>query len=82
MNILIKSSTTGIRVCPKCDGQKVCRAHSVNTLDRLLSMVNIYPYRYRQFPCKSRFCQRGEMLKISKYSKRSKYTFKNDRQHQ
>ena len=59
MNILTKNSTTGIRVCPKCDSQKVCRAHRANTLDRVLSIVNIYTYRCRQFPCKSRFYQRG-----------------------
>jgi hypothetical protein len=59
MNIITKNSTTNIRVCPKCDGQKVCRAQRVSSLDRLLSLANIYPYRCRQFPCKSRFYQRG-----------------------
>jgi hypothetical protein len=59
MSIITKNPTKDIRKCPKCDAQKVCRVHRVTTLDQLLSMVNIYPYRCRQFPCKSRFYQIG-----------------------
>ncbi len=59
MSIIAKSSTKDIRVCPKCDSEKVCRAHRVDSLDRVLAIVNIYPYRCRQFSCKSRFYQRG-----------------------
>lgn len=59
MSIFTKSLTKDVRVCPKCDSQKVGRAHRVGSLDRLLSIFNIYPYRCRQFPCKFRFYQRG-----------------------
>jgi hypothetical protein len=55
MSIFTKNLTKDIRKCPKCDAHKVGRAHRFNKLDRLLSIVNVYPYRCRQFPCKFRF---------------------------
>jgi hypothetical protein len=55
MKLSIESQTRAIRQCPKCQTQKVCRAHRNNKLDEILSVLNIYPYRCRQFPCKSRF---------------------------
>ncbi len=55
MKVLTKSLNKAIRKCPKCQTKKVCRAHRFSRLDRVLSLINIYPYRCRQYPCKHRF---------------------------
>jgi predicted RNA-binding Zn-ribbon protein involved in translation (DUF1610 family) len=43
------------RKCPQCGSVELDRSQRVDFEDRLLSMVNIYPYRCRQHTCKHRF---------------------------
>jgi predicted RNA-binding Zn-ribbon protein involved in translation (DUF1610 family) len=47
------------RKCPKCGSEELDRSQRVDFEDRLLSMVNIYPYRCRQHTCKHRFTAVG-----------------------
>jgi ssDNA-binding Zn-finger/Zn-ribbon topoisomerase 1 len=45
--------------CPKCGTHKVRRANRYGTLDRVLSFVNIYPYRCCQCLSQKRFYSFG-----------------------
>jgi ssDNA-binding Zn-finger/Zn-ribbon topoisomerase 1 len=43
------------RKCPKCGSIDLNRSQRVDFEERLLSMINIYPYRCRQHTCQHRF---------------------------
>jgi hypothetical protein len=45
--------------CPECGTHKVCRASRHGTLERVLAIVNVYPYRCRQCPSRKRFYNFG-----------------------
>jgi hypothetical protein len=38
------------RQCPECGTTQICRAQRVGGLDRILSLVNRYPYHCLQCP--------------------------------
>jgi ssDNA-binding Zn-finger/Zn-ribbon topoisomerase 1 len=59
MTILTNNRSKTTYTCPKCDTQKVGRAHRFGRLDGFISLLNIYPYRCRQCPCKVRFYRFG-----------------------
>ncbi|AFY91347.1 hypothetical protein Cha6605_0039 [Chamaesiphon minutus PCC 6605] len=58
MKMVINNLSASAQKCPKCGTDRVGRAHR-NKFDRLLSLINIYPYRCRQLACKSRFYRFG-----------------------
>ena len=43
------------RKCPKCRSADTARSQRVDLEDRLLSLMNRYPYRCQQQACKQRF---------------------------
>ncbi|WP_373538459.1 hypothetical protein [Chamaesiphon sp.] len=43
------------RKCPKCGSADIARSQRVDLEDRLFSLINRYPYRCQQQPCKHRF---------------------------
>ncbi len=43
------------RKCPKCGSSETARSQRIDLEDRLLSLVNLYPYRCQHFSCKYRF---------------------------
>ncbi|WP_146138330.1 hypothetical protein [Chamaesiphon polymorphus] len=43
------------RKCPKCGSTEVVRSLRVNFSERVLGLVNIYPYRCQKHTCKHRF---------------------------
>jgi predicted RNA-binding Zn-ribbon protein involved in translation (DUF1610 family) len=45
--------------CPECGTNKVRRANRCGTLDRVLSYLNIYPYRCRECLSRKRFYSFG-----------------------
>jgi hypothetical protein len=55
MKLSTKDLNKVVRKCPKCDTSEICRAHRVDRWDRVLSLVNVYPYRCRKYYCKNRF---------------------------
>ncbi|WP_310488022.1 hypothetical protein [Chamaesiphon sp. VAR_69_metabat_338] len=50
--------TKGIRTCPDCGSAKIGRARR-RRIDRIISLVNIYPYSCRIHTCKARFYSFG-----------------------
>jgi predicted RNA-binding Zn-ribbon protein involved in translation (DUF1610 family) len=57
--------------CPKCGSLKVVRSQRVNLLERVISLVNIYPYRCQQHICKHRFQYWGKNLAPSGYRRKA-----------
>jgi hypothetical protein len=53
--MMFKDRSELTQKCPKCDSDRVGRAHRIGLLDRVLSLVNVYPYRCRKYSCKNRF---------------------------
>ncbi|WP_373538820.1 hypothetical protein [Chamaesiphon sp.] len=62
MTMLTKDRPPITHECPRCSHSQVCRAHRVGGWDRVLSMLNIYPYRCRQYFCKNRFYRFGKSI--------------------
>ena len=56
--VLIDRSTTN-RQCPECGTNQICRAHRGGGLDRILSLMNRYPYYCLQCPTDVRFYRTG-----------------------
>jgi predicted RNA-binding Zn-ribbon protein involved in translation (DUF1610 family) len=48
--------------CPECGNEKICRTHRAGKLDRMISLVNIYPYCCRIHTCKARFYRFGRKI--------------------
>ncbi|WP_310429694.1 hypothetical protein [Chamaesiphon sp. VAR_48_metabat_135_sub] len=48
--------------CPECGNEKICRTHRAGKLDRIISLVNIYPYCCRAHTCKARFYRFGRKI--------------------
>jgi predicted RNA-binding Zn-ribbon protein involved in translation (DUF1610 family) len=48
--------------CPECGNEKICRTHRSGALDRIISLVNIYPYCCRTHTCKARFYRFGRRI--------------------
>ena len=61
-NFTNSTAGTTTHKCPKCGTYKIGRAHRADRLDLVLSAVNVYPYRCRQFPCKKRFYRFGRSM--------------------
>ena len=62
MTILATDRSATTHKCPRCGNLQVSRAHRANSWDRVLSLVNIYPYRCRQHHCKTRFHRFGRSI--------------------
>jgi hypothetical protein len=45
--------------CPECGTHKVRRSNRYGMLDRVLSVVNVYPYRCCECPSQKRFYSFG-----------------------
>jgi hypothetical protein len=43
------------RKCPKCGSTDVNRSLRVDFTERVLALVNVYPYRCQKHTCKHRF---------------------------
>jgi hypothetical protein len=43
------------RQCPKCSYPETVRSQRIDLDDRLLSLINLYPYRCQRHTCKHRF---------------------------
>ncbi len=43
------------RKCPKCGHSDVVRSQRIDTIEKMLGIVNIYPYRCQKHTCKHRF---------------------------
>jgi predicted nucleic-acid-binding Zn-ribbon protein len=43
------------RKCPKCGSSEVTRSQRIDLTEKLLSLVNVYPYRCQKHTCKHRF---------------------------
>jgi hypothetical protein len=52
------NTKTAALTCPECSGEKVSRARRQG-FDRVISLVNIYPYSCRIHACKARFYRFG-----------------------
>jgi predicted RNA-binding Zn-ribbon protein involved in translation (DUF1610 family) len=48
--------------CPKCGSQKICRTHREGQRDRIIALLNIYPYYCRDYSCRSRFYRFGRKI--------------------
>ncbi|WP_310426237.1 hypothetical protein [Chamaesiphon sp. VAR_48_metabat_135_sub] len=58
--MLFSSSKVQVdRKCPKCGSLHTARSQRIDLDDRLLSLINIYPYRCQQHTCKQRFTSFG-----------------------
>jgi ssDNA-binding Zn-finger/Zn-ribbon topoisomerase 1 len=55
---LTEQPTTN-RQCPECGTTQICRAHRDGGFDRILSLVNRYPYYCLQCPTDVRFYRIG-----------------------
>jgi hypothetical protein len=53
-----RSNTIAALTCPECGGEKVSRARRKG-FDRVISLVNIYPYSCRIHTCQTRFYRFG-----------------------
>jgi predicted nucleic-acid-binding Zn-ribbon protein len=49
------SKTQIDRKCPKCGSSDVTRSQRIDLTERMLALVNIYPYRCLKHTCKQRF---------------------------
>ncbi|WP_309738448.1 hypothetical protein [Chamaesiphon sp. OTE_20_metabat_361] len=49
------SKTQVDRKCPKCGCAEVVRSQRIDLTDRMLSLINVYPYRCQKHTCKNRF---------------------------
>jgi hypothetical protein len=52
------NTKTAALTCPECGGEKVSRARRQG-FDRVISLINIYPYSCRIHACKARFYRLG-----------------------
>jgi hypothetical protein len=52
------TNTNRLATCPECGQTKMCRARRQG-LDRVISLVNIYPYSCRTHTCQARFYRFG-----------------------
>ncbi len=52
------ATTDTAATCPDCGSEKICRARRQG-FDRVISLVNIYPYCCRMHACKARFYRFG-----------------------
>jgi predicted RNA-binding Zn-ribbon protein involved in translation (DUF1610 family) len=46
--------------CPACGSNEVLRSSRRGLVDRVLSTINLYPYRCRQYDCEKRFFRFGK----------------------
>jgi predicted RNA-binding Zn-ribbon protein involved in translation (DUF1610 family) len=58
---LFASKSKAERQCPKCGSLQIARSQRIDLEDRLLSLINIYPYRCQQHICKHRFQATGRV---------------------
>jgi predicted RNA-binding Zn-ribbon protein involved in translation (DUF1610 family) len=61
-NSVTTNPTAATLTCPECGQDKVSRARRKG-FDRVISLVNIYPYCCRMHACKARFYRFGNSLK-------------------
>jgi hypothetical protein len=57
--MLFTDRATTNRQCPECGTTQICRARRAGGLDRILSLVNRYPYYCHQCPTDVRFYLTG-----------------------
>ena len=43
------------RKCPKCGNSEVARSQRIDLVEKMLGVVNVYPYRCQKHTCKHRF---------------------------
>jgi predicted RNA-binding Zn-ribbon protein involved in translation (DUF1610 family) len=55
--VTTNTTATGA-TCPDCGNEKICRARRQG-FDRVISLVNIYPYCCRAHTCQARFYRFG-----------------------
>lgn len=56
--------------CPKCSGKRIRRSYRVNTLERLLALVDVHPYRCGE--CLSRFLKKDSSGPSERLRRRSR----------
>jgi predicted RNA-binding Zn-ribbon protein involved in translation (DUF1610 family) len=57
-NPVTTHTTTTAATCPECGNDQVCRTRRQG-FDRVISLVNIYPYYCRTHTCQARFYRFG-----------------------
>ena len=62
IEMLLNAHSKTTLKCPKCGTDRICRAHRIGGWDKLISLVNLYPYRCRQHHCKLRFHRLGRSI--------------------
>ncbi len=57
--VTISTNSAGIK-CPECGNAKISRTRREG-VDRIISLLNIYPYSCRTHTCKARFYRFGKI---------------------
>jgi predicted RNA-binding Zn-ribbon protein involved in translation (DUF1610 family) len=58
--MLLNNRAVSTHKCPVCGSYQVRRAHRAGGLERIISLVNLYPYHCLQCPSDTRFHRFGK----------------------